>query len=104
MRIQTLIDLALQNGVELPSYTEEGLREKVFKDKYKDLVDYLQGFFFNLKKFKNKKGFGYIGSVLCNPEALERVAYEFAVDNYNEGVFYFEARFAPQVFLFRKLI
>jgi adenosine deaminase len=29
--------------------------------------------------------------------ALERVAYEFAVDNYSEGVRYFEVRFAPQL-------
>merc|ERR1712199_24275 len=31
------------------------------------------------------------------PAALERVAYEFAVDNYSEGVRYFEVRFAPQL-------
>ena len=29
--------------------------------------------------------------------ALERVAYEFAVDNFAEGVRYFEVRFAPQL-------
>jgi adenosine deaminase len=28
---------------------------------------------------------------------VERVAYEFAVDNYSEGVRYFEVRFAPQL-------
>ena len=28
---------------------------------------------------------------------IERVAYEFAVDNYTEGVRYFEVRFAPQL-------
>jgi adenosine deaminase len=29
--------------------------------------------------------------------AVERIAYEFAVDNYSEGVRYFEVRFAPQL-------
>lgn len=33
-----------------------------------------------------------------HPEALERIAYEFAVDNYDENVHYFEVRFAPQLF------
>lgn len=31
------------------------------------------------------------------PAAVERVAYEFACDNYSEGVRYFEVRFAPQL-------
>jgi adenosine deaminase len=32
-----------------------------------------------------------------NAANLERVAYEFAVDNFDEGVRYFEVRFAPQL-------
>ncbi len=32
-----------------------------------------------------------------NPEALERIAYEVAVDNQEEGVRYLEIRFAPQL-------
>ena len=32
-----------------------------------------------------------------NAENIERVAYEFAEDNFNEGVRYFEVRFAPQL-------
>ena len=31
------------------------------------------------------------------PENLNRIAYEFACDNYDEGVLYFEVRFAPQL-------
>ena len=31
------------------------------------------------------------------PSALERIAYEFAYDNFAEGVRYFEVRFAPQL-------
>ena len=37
------------------------------------------------------------------PEHLERVAYEFGVDNYDEGVLYFEVRFAPQLHATREM-
>ncbi|MCK5851779.1 adenosine deaminase family protein, partial [bacterium] len=84
LRVPTLIELAKAGNIELPSYTEAGLNELVFKDQYKDLMDYLQGF-------------GYTVSVMQNPENLERIAYEFAWDNFNEGVRYFEVRFAPQL-------
>ena len=84
LRVSTLIELAKNGNIELPSYTEDGLNELVFKDKYNDLMDYLQGF-------------GYTVSVMQNPENLERIAYEFAWDNFNEGVRYFEVRFAPQL-------
>ena len=30
-------------------------------------------------------------------EALERVAYEFACDSFDDNVIYFEVRFAPQL-------
>ncbi|HOU52679.1 MAG TPA: adenosine deaminase family protein [Myxococcota bacterium] len=84
LRIPTLIELARQRGVALPSETEEGLRELVFKDRYANLVEYLAGF-------------NYTTAVMQDPEALERVAYELAEDNYAEGVRYFEVRFAPQL-------
>lgn len=84
LRLSTLIELAKAQGVELPSYTESGLHELVFKDRYADLPDYLHGF-------------KYTCAVLRTPEALEQVAYELALDNFNEGVRYIEARFAPQL-------
>ncbi len=83
VRVATLIDLAKQAKVKLPSYTEEGLNELLFKDQYADLVEYL-------------KCFGCTIPVMQTPENLERIAYEFAMDNINEGVCYVEARFAPQ--------
>ena len=43
------------------------------------------------------KGFIYTTGVMQTAEALERVAYEFAVDNFSEEVHYFEVRFAPQL-------
>ncbi len=84
IRIETLIELARQEGVELPSYTVEGLCETVFKDNYEDLEDYL-------------KGFGYTCAVMRTRENIERISYELAVDNQKEGVRYIEVRFAPQL-------
>lgn len=90
IRIPTLIDLAREYHIELPSYTEGGLRETVFKDRYANLGEYL-------------RGFGYTTAVLQSEVALERVAYEFAQDNQAEGVRYLEARFAPQLHVHRHM-
>ena len=84
LRLESLIDMAKKDHIEMPSYTEEGLREKVFKDSYNDLGEYLHGFM-------------YTCAVMRTPENLERVAYELAIDNQNEGVRYIEIRFAPQL-------
>jgi len=84
IRIKTLIELAKVDGVELPSYTVEGLKETVFKENYKDLDDYL-------------KGFGFTCAVMRRKDNIERIAYELAVDNQNEGVRYIEVRYAPQL-------
>ena len=84
LRIATLIELAKTAKVPLPSETEAGLQELVFKEKYQDLPDYL-------------RGFGLTCAVLQNPENLERVAYELAQDNIAENVRYIEVRYAPQL-------
>jgi adenosine deaminase len=84
LRLGTLIDLARARGVELPSFTESGLRETVFKRAYRDLPEYLAGF-------------AWTCAVMQDAESLERVAYEFAMDNAAEGVRYVEVRFAPQL-------
>jgi len=84
LRIPTLIELAKERNVKLPSHTVEGLRELVFKDTYKNLPEYLEGFM-------------YTTAVMSDPEAIERIAYEFCLDNQEEGVRYVEVRFAPQL-------
>ena len=84
LRIPTLIELAKQHNIKLPSYTVEGLRELVFKETYKNLPEYLEGF-------------QYTTAVMCDKEAIERIAYEFCLDNQAEGVRYVEVRFAPQL-------
>lgn len=84
LRIPTLIELAREKKVELPSYEEAGLKELVFKDFYKDLPEYLAGF-------------AYTVAVMQDEESLERIAYEMAQDNIAEGVRYMEVRYAPQL-------
>ena len=84
LRLGTLIELAKERKVKLPSETEQGLRELVFKEQYRDLPDYLHGF-------------AYTCGVLTDEEALERVSYELGQDCLAEGVRYLEVRFAPQL-------
>lgn len=84
LRVPTLIELARERGVALPSETSEGLYEQVFKKTYRDLTEYLHGF-------------AYTCAVLTDAEALERVAYELGQDCLDEGVCYLEVRFAPQL-------
>lgn len=83
LRLATLIDLAKQEKIKLPAYTEAGMRKEVFKDKYKNLGEYL-------------RGFSYTVAVMQRAENIERISYELALDNISEGVRYVEVRFAPQ--------
>lgn len=86
MRIPTLIQMAKKNNINLPSYTEEGLRELVFKNTYNNLGEYLQGF-------------QYTCEVMRDLEHIEQISYELAWDNINENVYYIEPRFAPQLLM-----
>ena len=84
VRVQTLIDLCREQDLPLPAYTVEELNEVLFKDEYNSLEEYLECF-------------GYVTAALRTADALERAGYEFAVDQYDIGVRYFECRFAPQL-------
>lgn len=89
LRLSSLVDMAKKGSIHLPSYTEAGMRELVFKNTYADLPEYL-------------KGFSYTCAVLRDPENLERAAYELALDCIDEGVCYIEPRFAPQLLMDNK--
>ena len=84
LRLPTLIELAKEHKVALPSRTPEGLLELVFKRAYKNLPEYLKGFEFTV-------------ACLQDAESLERAAYELCIDCRAENVFYVEMRFAPQL-------
>jgi len=90
LRLETLIELARERRVELPSHSPAGLQELVFKEHYRDLAEYLQGFHYTV-------------AVLQDPESLERAGYELALDNQAEGVCYIEVRFAPQLHINNRL-
>src|SRR5258708_7359497 len=77
LRLSTLLELARERKVQLPSLTEGGMRELVFKDRYNSLGEYLHGF-------------QYTVAVMQDEEAIERTAYELAEDNQREGVRYLE--------------
>ena len=82
IRLDTIIELAKEQKIKLPSYTASGLEETLFKDHYNSLDEYL-------------KTFGYSCSVMQTPESLERIAYELAIDCQNEGLKYIEVRMDP---------
>jgi len=84
LRLSTLVELARERGVALPSQSEAGLLELVFRERYANLQEYLEGF-------------QYTVAVLQDAEALERAAFELAEDCQAEGVRYLEVRFAPQL-------
>lgn len=84
IRPSTLIELARQEKLPLPSESVEGLNTLLFLDHYDSLTDYL-------------KCFQATVPALQTPENLERVAYELALDCLAEGVCYVEVRFAPQL-------
>jgi adenosine deaminase len=84
LRLGTLIELARERGVALPSTTDDGLRELVFRPQYGNLGEYLEGF-------------RHTVSVLQDRESLERAAFELCEDCQAEGVRYVEIRFAPQL-------
>jgi len=90
LRIPTLIELAKRQRVKLPSSTVEGLQRLVFKDRYRNLTEYLTPF-------------GYTCAVMQDAESLERIAFELAEDNLAEGVRYIEVRFAPQLHVHDRL-
>jgi adenosine deaminase len=84
LRLPTIVDLARERRVALPSETPEGLEALVFRPRYASLNEYLEGF-------------RYTVAVLQDEEALERSAFELAEDCQQEGVRYLEVRFAPQL-------
>jgi adenosine deaminase len=89
LRLPSLIEMAQKGNVQLPSYSEAGMRDLVFKDSYANLPEYL-------------RGFKYTCDVLRDPENLERASYELAMDCIEEGVCYIEPRFAPQLLMDNK--
>jgi adenosine deaminase len=84
LRLDTLIELARERRVRLPSSSPAGLLATVFKRAYRSLPEYLKGFEFTV-------------ACLQDAESLERATYELCCDCAAENVCYCEIRFAPQL-------
>ncbi|MFT5768091.1 MAG: adenosine deaminase [Lysobacterales bacterium] len=83
IRLQTILELADQHGIELPAYDLEGIAPYVHIDEVEpDLMAFLA-------RFK------YLVEVLVDADACWRVAYENVEDASSEGVNYVELRFSP---------
>lgn len=83
LRISTILELAKENNVELPTTDPAELRDAVQAGKLcTDLVEYLKAFDITCK-------------VLQTEASLERAAFELAEDAAAENVRYIEVRYAP---------
>jgi adenosine deaminase len=82
VRAETLLELAREYKQPIPRDDADALREFMRVDDARSLEDYLAKFDVTL-------------AVLQTAEALERVAYELAIDAGRDGVRYIEVRFAP---------
>jgi adenosine deaminase len=82
VRIDTLLELAAEQGVELPHHDRSALYDYMHVQDAQDLVDYLSRFDVTL-------------AVMQRSDALERIAFELAEDAAAENVRYLEVRFSP---------
>lgn len=84
LRPATMIELARQARVVLPSYEAEPLRRFMLVDDAANLQDYLDRFDLTIP-------------LLQTPEAIERVAYEMVEDAARDNVRYLEVRYCPHL-------
>ena len=83
LRLDTVLDLARQQGVKLPTFDRAGLFDMLYAGEHvASLDDYLRAFDITL-------------SVMQREDALERIAYELAEDAHRENVRYLEVRYCP---------
>lgn len=83
LRIDSIMDIAKKENVELPAASERELKEILIPgEECKDLEQYL-------------KAFNVTVSVLQSEAALKRAAYELVEDCARENIRYLEIRFCP---------
>ncbi len=85
LRLQTILELAAEQGVELPARDQDGLRRAMnLGQNCGSLVEYLKAFDVTLM-------------VMQTEGALFRTAYELAEDAAKEKIRYMEVRYAPML-------
>jgi adenosine deaminase len=82
LRPATLLELALDRGVVLPATTPEALARTMLARSTNSLEEYLEAFRLTL-------------AVMQDTDAIERIAFELALDHAAENVRYVEVRFCP---------
>src|SRR5262245_8800853 len=82
VRPETLIELGREYRQPMPAPNADALRDYMRVDDARHLEDYLARFHVTL-------------SVMQTADALDRIAYELAVDAARDGVRYIEVRYAP---------
>ena len=83
LRLSTLVEIAQEHGVDLPSYNIDDLRP------YVQITDDPANFHRFLEKFHLLRRF------YKTPEAVARIAYEAVADAAQDNVHYLELRFNP---------
>ncbi|OFA33369.1 adenosine deaminase [Glaciecola punicea] len=83
IRVSSILNLAVKNGIDLPYTDEQALSKHVF----------IQGKTTDLMAFLQKLDIGV--SVLAHVEDCEKIAYENVIDAVNEGLAHVELRFSP---------
>lgn len=84
LRAETLIELAADAGVHLPSSDPDAIRRFMLVDDARNLEDYLRRFDITI-------------AVLQSAAAIERVAYEMVEDAARDNVRYIEVRYCPHL-------
>jgi adenosine deaminase len=85
LRLETILEIAREDGIELPAGDADGLREAMNLGKNcGSLVEYLKAFDVTLR-------------VMQTVDSLYRVAYELAEDAARENVRYMEVRYSPML-------
>jgi adenosine deaminase len=82
VRAETLLELAREYRQPIPRDDADALREYMRVDDARSLEDYLARFDVTL-------------GVMQTADALERIAYELAIDAARDGVWYIEIRYSP---------
>ena len=83
VRVETILEICLENGIEIPVKTIEELRPLV------QITEPKPGIMSFFEKFK------YMTLAMIDYETCSRVAYENVEDAKNEGIDYIELRFSP---------
>lgn len=85
LRVETILELAEQQGIALPAHDMAGLRKAIHAgENTGSLVKYLEAFDITLR-------------VMQTAKSLHRVAYELAQDAARENVRYMEVRYSPML-------